>query len=578
MTVVETFESLRTRPIEDFDDIGLALDELEDRPLPPVPDDVPFLATVARGVAFVTFAYDIDGVAMEIAKYGMALVALLREGGYEPRVHCVGGNFAEKADVVLPADCPRILLHTADGWDKWEGGKWFARLFFKDMPEGSAASRKMATKMWSEAVRMAEELATLVANDEIGLLIPVNVNSNPGNFALALAMVLVSEVTGCPVLNNNHDFYWEGGRPTEERPSGEPAGPRDHFFRNHENTAFFDVFRRILPWNGRRWMQVNINPVQSVRLVEQDGFPADRVFLIGTGIDEGFSQPCSPGTKREYRRRMAHILSDGEPTVAATPMAQFLQHTAEWMSDQRPIVCGLREGTTLDFASPKTLVLLQPTRVVPRKRIPRDWALLDALFHYPSFRNAFEQDEDMALILLVTGPVPIEHRIDLEDVLTAFGDVLKSVPESIGERVFQAFSVGNQNHSSLSEGLEIFDIYHTADMVLFPSETEGRGLPIPESAAAGIPIVCSRYDPVLVFDDVVGANRPESERLKYLEFPETGFDNELLEQITAMLLDPTSFADRTRHNRDVVQARYSLADLQRSFSEYLSRLESVHGR
>jgi glycosyltransferase involved in cell wall biosynthesis len=114
-------------------------------------------------------------------------------------------------------------------------------------------------------------------------------------------------------------------------------------------------------------------------------------------------------------------------------------------------------------------------------------------------------------------------------------------------------------------------------MVLFPSKTEGRGLPIPESAAAGIPIVCSRYDPVLVFDDVVGADRPESERLQYLEFPEAEFDDELLEQITAMLLDPASFADRTRHNRDVVQTRFSLLDLQRSFSKYLRRLESVHG-
>lgn len=232
----------------------------------------------------------------------------------------------------------------------------------------------------------------------------------------------------------------------------------------------------------------------------------------------------------------------------------------------------------LDLASPRTIILLQPTRVVPRKRIPRDWDLIGALLRHPSFRDEFEMHTDMALVLLVTGPVPIEHRSDAEDVLHAFVDVLDSVPESIGERLFQAFSAGHQNHPSLSDGLEIFDIYHTADMVVFPSETEGRGLPIPESAAAGVPIVCSRYDPVLVFDDVVGANRPERERLRYLEFPESTFDDALLEEITAMLLDPASFSERTRHNRDVVQARYSLQDLQRSFTQYLLRLESVHGR
>jgi len=513
---------------------------------------------------------------MEIAKYGSALVALLNEEGYEPAVHCIGGNFGDKVDAVLPPDWSRVLLHNADGWDKWEDGKWFGQLFYEHMPEGSEASREMATLMWSEAVRLAEELTAFVVRERVGLLIPVNVNSNPGNFALALAMVLVSEVTGCPVLNNNHDFYWEGGSAAAARTPDESTGPRDHFFRNHESEAFFSVFRRILPWNGRRWIQVNINPLQSVRLVEQDGFAADRVFLVGTGIDKEFFQPCSPRQKLEYRRRMAHILSDGEPTVTTTSVTNFIKRMAAWMRDEHPIVCGLTEGTTLDLASPETIVLLQPTRVVPRKRIPRDWELIGALLRHPPFRDEFERRTDMNLVLLVTGPVPIEHQVDVEDVLYAFSNLLDSLPKSIGDRVFQAFSVGNQNHPSLSEGLEIFDIYHVADMVVFPSETEGRGLPIPESAAAGIPIVCSRYDPVLVFDDVVGANRPESERLQYLEFPDSAFDDELLNEITSMLFDSASFADRTAHNRDAVQARFSLQDLQRSFTEYLARLESVH--
>ena len=278
----------------------------------------------------------------------------------------------------------------------------------------------------------------------------------------------------------------------------------------------------------------------------------------------------------EYRRRMAHILSDGEPTVTTTSVADFLDRMTAWMRNEHPIVCGLHEGTMLDLASPETIVLLQPTRVVPRKRIPRDWDLIGALLRHPPFRDEFERRTDMTLVLLVTGPVPIEHRVDVEDVLHAFSNVLDSVPESIGVRIFQAFSVGTQGHPSLSEGLEIFDIYRLADMVVFPSETEGRGLPIPESAAAGIPIVCSRYDPVLVFDDVVGAGRPESDRIQYLEFPDSEFDDELLDEITAMLFDPASFADRTIHNQNAVHARFSLQDLQRAFTEYLLRLDSVH--
>ena len=103
MATVSGFESLRGRRIEDFEDIGQVLDELERRPLTPAPDGIPFLPSVFGGFAFVTFAYDIDGVAMEIAKYGAALDALLREEGYRPAVHCIGGNFGDKVDVVLPA-------------------------------------------------------------------------------------------------------------------------------------------------------------------------------------------------------------------------------------------------------------------------------------------------------------------------------------------------------------------------------------------------------------------------------------------------------------------------------------------
>ncbi|MFV9673120.1 MAG: hypothetical protein ACNYZH_07830, partial [Acidimicrobiia bacterium] len=149
MTAIEDFDRLRSHRIEDFDDIGLILDDLEHNPLPPMPDDLPFLAGVARGVAFVTFAYDIDGVAMEIAKYGATLGEVLSAEGYDPAVYCVGGNFGDKVDVVLPADWPRVLLHNADGWDKWENGEWFAQLFSDAMPAGSAASREMAATMWS---------------------------------------------------------------------------------------------------------------------------------------------------------------------------------------------------------------------------------------------------------------------------------------------------------------------------------------------------------------------------------------------------------------------------------------------
>jgi glycosyltransferase involved in cell wall biosynthesis len=111
-------------------------------------------------------------------------------------------------------------------------------------------------------------------------------------------------------------------------------------------------------------------------------------------------------------------------------------------------------------------------------------------------------------------------------------------------------------------------------MIVFPSETEGRGLPIPESAAAEIPIICSRYDPIEVFEEVVGEHLSDEERIQYLEFPEGEFEPDLLDSVARMLLEPAAFTDRLRHNRDAVRTRYSLAGLKRSFAEYLQRLDA----
>jgi glycosyltransferase involved in cell wall biosynthesis len=272
---------------------------------------------------------------------------------------------------------------------------------------------------------------------------------------------------------------------------------------------------------------------------------------------------------------MAAILADGAGVLAPRALGDVSAGLTGWMGDQRPFVCGARAGLHLDLAADDSIVLLQPTRVVGRKRIERDWELVGALLEQPAFRRAFEENPNRTLTLHVTGPVPIEHQADLEKVLAAYREVLRSLPEAVADRLFQSFSVGTQKHPSLDHGLSIADIYQMADMILFPSETEGRGLPIPESAAARIPIVCSRYDPVEVFEEVVGEHRDERERILYLEFPEREFGSELLDAMARMLLDPGAFADRLRHNRDAVRARYSLSELKRSFAQYLERLEHL---
>lgn len=570
-----TLKDLRSRSIPEGDSIANVLDDLA-HASSPTHGTGRLLDGDSPGVAFVTFAYGIDGVSLEIAKYATCLQELVRARGGDLRIHCIGGNFAANAEQVLSPAWTRYQLANADGWAKWDEGKWFNQLFHEDIPEGGDRGHHLEREIWNQALELTSRLTLYLSKHDIDLLYIVNVNSNPGNLAFALALVLTSEITGCPVINNNHDFYWEGGSPQGDRQTGQNPGPRDHFYRNQDNRMFFSFFQRILPWNGQRWIQLNINVLQSQRLIDQFGFQPDRVRTIGTGIDDSFFRPCTAAQKQQHRVHMAHILSGGDPLVTPVPLQRFLEELGGWMNQQHPAMLSGGRTEPVDIASPDTIYLLQPTRVVGRKCIGRDWDLIAALLRDGPLRDAFDSRPDMTLTLHVTGPVPIEHRQDLTDVLTAYQAALDTLPPEISRRVFQAFSVGKQTHASLdcSSGLDVAALYHLSDAVLFPSLTEGRGLPIIESAAAGIPIVCRRYDPEPVFADVIGEHLPLAEQILFDEFPLGEFDPHLLSRIALLLLDPESISERVAHNRAAVRKRYSFDGMIGCFRLVLDALEN----
>ncbi len=528
-----------------------------------------------KGLAFLTFDYGIDGVSIEIAKYAESLNDLLSENG-KPDIHFIGGDFSHQADSILKPDWKRFHIQGANGWSKWDQGKWFAKLFYEDMSEDNQEPDELVAEIWKQAVSLSERLGNYLAENGITLLIPVNISSNPGNLALGLAVVLVSEAMGTYVLNSNHDFYWESGKPAFERKPGEAPGPRDHFFRNIYHQSFFSLFGRIYPWNGRRWIQVNINRLQSEKLIEEYSFLKDRVCEISTSLSDKFFHIYTSADVKSVRRRMAYILSDGQPIIHPIPIQQHYDNLNVWMSDQKPLVCGAREGLNLDLSSNQLIYYLQPTRVISRKRIEKDCQLIGSLLHYPAFREEFEKDTQRQIVLHITGPVPIEHQADLETVIRAFIDVINSVPPAIAERLFLAFSVGTENHPSFAENgfdpLCIEDIYRLADAVLFPSETEGRGLPIGEASASEIPIICSCYFPEEVFADAVGEDLTAEKQIQYTLFPEEEMSDTFLDEVTRVSLFPEKIKDRIAHNRNAAHLRYGKEIMGEIFKKILTEL------
>ena len=122
------------------------------------------------------------------------------DGSKRKRLACVHGP---KGDVIEQNIAPRINL--------------------------SIDSRVKVGTLFFETLRADAEFAkyaSIFEEEKIELVVSVNTNSNPGNPPLALALVLLSEHLGIPVVSNNHDFFWEDGR-------SELVEWRDAFFKNH---------------------------------------------------------------------------------------------------------------------------------------------------------------------------------------------------------------------------------------------------------------------------------------------------------------------------------------------------------
>jgi glycosyltransferase involved in cell wall biosynthesis len=560
----------------DWGDIVTLLNQIQNKKkasIIPHYDD--FLKFFARGTAIITFSYGIDGVSVEASKYAHTLNDIFTPVG-NPSIHFIGGNFKPQASSILSPEWHRFQIDGIDGWNKWDGGKWFNALFRQEIKSNSEESNLLTKEVYSQAASIAKRLGKYLIDNQISLIIPVNVASNPGNIALTLGLVLVTELLGIYVLNSNHDFYWEAGKPLSEREPGEKPGVRDHFFRNINNVTFFSLFKLLYPWNGNRWLQININARQSRRLMEKFGFPEKKIFEISTCIADTFFEAYSKKDVVDIRLRMGYILSNGESIMRPVPIDNHLSGVDQWMKHQQPVILGARPGLSVDPRSDDLIIMLQPTRIVSRKRIARNLDLISALFRQSALREEFDNNPNRQLILHITGPTPQEHQKDLEEVLFAYKRVIRTLPEMLADRIFLAFSVGHENHASFSimqfEPLTIESIYRMADAVVFPSETEGRGLPIIEASASGIPIICSQYRPREVFIDVIGEKLPEELRIKYTLIPEGKFHRAFLSDVANLLINSEAKQHVIVHNKEAVRARYSYATLKNKFKQLLNQL------
>ncbi len=580
MNLEQLLKKLRNETVNTWFDLGLFIDQLRDnRSNPSVeykgdfarrgPDEESFQEHTKRGIAFITYHYAIDGVTMEISKYGAALLKIMPGA----KLHFIAGKIYKEAEKYLGKGSKICEMPEIQGFDDWP---LYRQFYFVKLKRGSKEYNELIRKFWSETLSIVENLGSYLEKNDIRLLYLVNINSNPGNVSLSLATVLLSEYLGIPVINNCHDYYWEGGSRKEDiLYYGKEKGPRDFFFKNIHVGEFFSIIDMLFPWESRSWFALNINLNQTQHIIEVNGHNPANVGEVGTAVDIRKYRILSQRERFKALFQVETALKHyGKKLQVKTP-GEILQTKIAHRDKLEPTVLGSRAIPDLQFVD-NNMIFLQPTRVMLRKRIGVNLGLIRRLFKQDDFRAKFISDKSLKLTLLISGPVPAGQEKYLISLVKQFDKLIQQLEPEFKERVFMAFLFSEfdkdrfKNHFEKPVGIP--ELYNIASLVMLPSETEGRGLPLIEAAACGIPVFCRRYHPKNVYEEVVGNHLSEKHRLRVYDFDKEPLTADMIEGISKQILFPQKHNRLVEHNQNVIKLRFSMEALTTNFEQVLYRL------
>ncbi|MEO5986132.1 MAG: glycosyltransferase family 4 protein [Candidatus Limnocylindria bacterium] len=190
------------------------------------------------------------------------------------------------------------------------------------------------------------------------------------------------------------------------------------------------------------------------------------------------------------------------------------------------------------------LLVVQPTRVVPRKGIELAIELVGRL-------------GDPDAVLLITSPAGdegLDYLVELERLAERHRVRLayaadRFAPDADGKPIRPAHSLN--------------DAYLAADLITYPSLYEGYGNALVEALYYGVPVMVNRY-PVYVADIA-----PLGVRMIEID---GAISDDTIEEVQALLANPRKIRDNARHNFAVGQKHLSYGLVRRRLRRLLGEL------
>ncbi|NOZ47797.1 MAG: glycosyltransferase [Chlorobi bacterium] len=574
MSVSNMMNILKKEKINTWFDLGLFIDRLkEEKPTPAVSFTGKyneFLTELSdAGIAFITFHFTVDGVTIESEKYA----TIFRNKFNIKNIHYISGQFYPGSEDMIDKKTKQFEVPEIHGFDKWN---LYHNFFFTKIERGSKEYNALILKFWAEVLVIAEKIGKYIEQNNIKLLYLINVCSNPGNVSLSLATVIISELLGIPVISNNHDFYWEGGNSQIDiETKGLEPGPRDFFFTNAGVGEFFSIIEVLFPWESRSWISVNINKAQNDTLIQEKGHNPANVTEISTAVDLSEYSDLSKRRKFETFKQLKSILSRYKSALVGYSAEDVRKLHLVDEKNPEPIIIGHKTRRVKNFLK-ENVIFLQPTRIIERKRIGVGFRLIEKLFNLNDFVAKFSESANLKLTILITGPIALGQYNYFKKLIKLYSQLLNKIPEKLRGKIFLAFMFSEMDKEEFTgkfaDPIGIPELYNISSLVLLPSETEGRGLPIIEATASGVPIFCRRYYPEEVYAEVIGEHLPEKDRLKVIEYNGKEITLCQADLIFRKVFFPHKFTEEIEHNRRVVKKRYSLEALQENMNAILYSL------
>ncbi|MDR5684472.1 MAG: glycosyltransferase family 4 protein [Armatimonadota bacterium] len=239
--------------------------------------------------------------------------------------------------------------------------------------------------------------------------------------------------------------------------------------------------------------------------------------------------------QREFRRRHGIVATRMPNVFDFEAMATRDEYNADFRN-----ALGIRSDD---------VVFLQPSRIVPRKRIDRSVELFAAI-------DARLRLRGRRAVLLITGPAHGEREAE-----RTRAEILSMAATRDLEVRLAADRISIERRTDPEKVYSIHDAYVHADVVTFPSDLEGFGNPVIEAAAYRLPLFTNRY-PVLA--DITRRG------FRFVEI-DGQLTADAVDQIWRLVVDPDHRREITDHNFAVAQRYFAFPALEILLSEVCER-------